>query len=65
MALSISLKEGDVASVTYHMDQCVNLGCSDQQIYETINVAAAYGGGSAMTQAVTEGIEVLKQSRSN
>ncbi|WP_394217499.1 carboxymuconolactone decarboxylase family protein [Halobacillus trueperi] len=63
MALAISVKDGDEASITYHMDQCVALGCSDQQIYETMGVAAAYGGGSAMSQAVTVGIRTLKEFR--
>jgi len=63
MALSIGVKEGDEASMTYHLDQCVALDCSDQQIYEAMLVAAAYGGGSAMSQGVTAGLEILKQLR--
>ncbi|WP_226579609.1 carboxymuconolactone decarboxylase family protein [Halobacillus litoralis] len=63
MALAISLKDGDQASMTYHLDQCVELGCSDQQIYETMGVGAAYGGGSAMSQAVTSGMNILKELR--
>ncbi|MBA2175902.1 carboxymuconolactone decarboxylase family protein [Halobacillus locisalis] len=65
MALAIALKEGDEASITYHMDQCIAKGCSDQQIYETMAVAAGYGGGSAMSQSVTTGMEVLDQLREN
>lgn len=61
IALAISVKDGDEASMTYHMDQCVELGSTDNQIYETMMVSAAYGGGSAMSQGVTKGIEILKQ----
>ncbi|RWZ54441.1 carboxymuconolactone decarboxylase family protein [Halobacillus fulvus] len=61
MALAISLKEGDEASITYHMDQCIAMECTDQQIYETMAVAAGYGGGSAMSQSVITGMEVLDQ----
>ncbi|MCA0988386.1 carboxymuconolactone decarboxylase family protein [Guptibacillus algicola] len=63
MALSISMKDGDQESITYHMDQCVELGCSDKEIYETMLVSAAYGGGSAMSQGVTKGLEILKELR--
>ncbi|WP_270182241.1 carboxymuconolactone decarboxylase family protein [Alkalihalobacillus sp. CinArs1] len=63
MALAISTKDGDKESMTYHMDQCVELGCSDKEIYETMLVSAAYGGGSAMSQGVTKGLEILKEIR--
>ena len=63
MALAISIKDGDEASITYHMDQCVAMECTDQQIYETMAVSAGYGGGSAMSQGVTAGLEILKQLR--
>ncbi|PPA70834.1 carboxymuconolactone decarboxylase family protein [Jeotgalibacillus proteolyticus] len=63
MAFAISIKDGDEASITYHLDQCVAMDCSDQQIYEAMAVAAAYGGGSAMSQGVTTGIERLKDFR--
>ncbi|SFF69824.1 Uncharacterized conserved protein YurZ, alkylhydroperoxidase/carboxymuconolactone decarboxylase family [Halobacillus alkaliphilus] len=63
MALAISLKEGDEPSIAYHMDQCVAMDCSDQEIYEAMGVAAAYGGGAAMSQSVTKGFEILKQLR--
>lgn len=63
MALAMSVKDGDVESMTYHMDQCVELGCTDKQIYESMMVSAAYGGGSAMSQGVTKGIEILQQLR--
>ncbi|MGI8314678.1 carboxymuconolactone decarboxylase family protein [Halobacillus mangrovi] len=63
MVLAISLKYGDEASITYHMDQCVEMGCTDQQIYETMGVSAAYGGGSAMSQAVTVGMKIVEEFR--
>lgn len=62
-ALAIAVKDGDESSIAYHMDQCVGHDCSDQQIHETLMVAAAYGGGSAMSHGVTMGLEMLKQFR--
>ena len=62
MALSIGVKDGDEASMTYHLDPCVALDCSDQQIYEAMLVAAAYGGGSAMSQGVTAVLKSLNNS---
>lgn len=63
MALAISVKDGDEASIAYHMDQCVEADCSDKEIYETMGVSAAYGGGSAMSQAVTTGLNILQEFR--
>ncbi|WP_227395021.1 carboxymuconolactone decarboxylase family protein [Jeotgalibacillus aurantiacus] len=63
MALAIAIKDGDESSIAFHMDQCVAHDCTDQQIHETMMVAAAYGGGSAMSHGVTMGLELLKQFR--
>lgn len=63
MALAISVKEGDEASIAYHMDQCVEAECTDKEIYESMGVSAAYGGGSAMSQAVTTGLTILQEFR--
>ncbi|WP_404407134.1 carboxymuconolactone decarboxylase family protein [Jeotgalibacillus malaysiensis] len=64
IALAIAVNDGDESSIAYHMDQCVSHDCTDQQIHETMMVAAAYGGGSAMSHGVTMGLELLKQFRS-
>ncbi|HEY9577805.1 MAG TPA: carboxymuconolactone decarboxylase family protein, partial [Pseudobacillus sp.] len=40
-------------------------GCSEQEMFEALGVAAAFGGGAAMSQAVTlvqEAIDELKMS---
>ncbi|KIL50983.1 carboxymuconolactone decarboxylase family protein [Jeotgalibacillus campisalis] len=62
-ALAIAVKDGDESSIAYHMDQCIGYDCTDQEIHETMMVAAAYGGGSAMSHGVTMGLELLKQFR--
>ncbi|SDJ10503.1 carboxymuconolactone decarboxylase family protein [Salimicrobium halophilum] len=61
MALAIALKDGDEASITYHMDQCLGKGCSKEKIYEIMAVASAYGGGSAMSRSIIKGIPIFEE----
>lgn len=60
-ALAISIKDADDTCIVYHMDQCIHHGCTEQQIKETMAVAAAFGGGAAMSSAVTAGLEAYAQ----
>jgi AhpD family alkylhydroperoxidase len=53
IALGISLYSQDEYCIIYHVKGCLDQGCSDQEIYEAIGVTAAFGGGAAMSQAVT------------
>lgn len=53
-ALSAKTKEllGLVAStvlrcndcITYHLDQCIKLGCTDEELHETLDIALVVGG---------------------
>ncbi len=53
IALGISLFSQDEYCIVYHTKGCIDQGCSDEEIFETVGVTAAFGGGSAMSQAVT------------
>ena len=53
IALGISIFSQDEYCIIYHTKGCLDQGCSEQEILETIGVTAAFGGGAAMSQAVT------------
>jgi AhpD family alkylhydroperoxidase len=53
IALGISLYSQDEYCIIYHTKGCIDQGCSEQEILEAIGVTAAFGGGAAMSQAVT------------
>lgn len=64
IALGISLYSQDEYCIIYHTKGCLDQGCSEEEIYEAVGVTAAFGGGAAMSQAVTlvqECIEELSQ----
>jgi len=67
IALGISLFSQDEYCMIYHTKGCLDQGCSEQEILEAVGVTAAFGGGAAMSQAVTliqecmEEINQLKQ----
>lgn len=53
IALGISLYSQDEYCIIYHTKGCLDQGCSEEEIFEAIGVTAAFGGGAAMSQAVT------------
>ncbi|MBM7648575.1 AhpD family alkylhydroperoxidase [Bacillus ectoiniformans] len=53
IALGISVYSQDEYCIIYHVKGCLDQGCSEEEILETLGVAAAFGGGAAMSQAVT------------
>ncbi|WP_203363030.1 carboxymuconolactone decarboxylase family protein [Bacillus sp. REN10] len=53
MALSISVFAQDEYCIIYHVKGCLDQGCSEIEMLEALGVAAAFGGGAAMSQAVT------------
>ncbi|MCJ8008563.1 carboxymuconolactone decarboxylase family protein [Lederbergia wuyishanensis] len=66
MALCISIYSQNEHCMIYHTKGCLDQGCSEQEIMESIGVAAAIGGGAVMSQAATvvrDSIEQLKQQR--
>ncbi|WP_210365231.1 carboxymuconolactone decarboxylase family protein [Bacillus sp. REN3] len=66
IALGISLYSQDEYCIIYHLKGCLDQGATEEQILEAVGVTAAFGGGAAMSQAVTlvqEAIAELNQPR--
>jgi AhpD family alkylhydroperoxidase len=64
IALGISLYSQDEYCIIYHTKGCLDEGCSESEILEAVGVTAAFGGGAAISQAVTlvqESIQELNQ----
>lgn len=53
IALGISLYAQDEYCIIYHVNGCLEQGASREEILEAIAVTGAFGGGAAMSQAVT------------
>jgi AhpD family alkylhydroperoxidase len=53
IALGISIYSQDEYCIIYHTKGCIDQGCSEEEILEAIGVTGAFGGGAAMSQAVT------------
>ncbi|SEH38245.1 alkylhydroperoxidase AhpD family core domain-containing protein [Halobacillus karajensis] len=53
MALGISIVAQDEYCMIYHTKGCVDQGATEKEILEACGVAAAFGGGAALSQAVT------------
>jgi AhpD family alkylhydroperoxidase len=53
IALGISIHAQDEYCIIYHTKACLDQGCSEQEILETVGVTAAFGGGASMSQGVT------------
>lgn len=67
IALGISIFAQDEYCIIFHTKACLDNGCKETEILETVGVAAAFGGGAAMSQAVTlvlQAIEELKDTAS-
>ncbi|MDQ0206643.1 carboxymuconolactone decarboxylase family protein [Alkalicoccobacillus murimartini] len=68
IALGISVYSQDEYCIIYHTKGCLDQGCSEDEILESVGVAAAFGGGAAMSQGVTlvqEAIQKLKSPASD
>jgi AhpD family alkylhydroperoxidase len=64
IALGIAIYSQDEYCIIYHTKGCLDNGTSEKEILEAVGVTAAFGGGAAMSQAVTlvqESISELKQ----
>ncbi|MRX72012.1 carboxymuconolactone decarboxylase family protein [Bacillus lacus] len=64
IALGISVVSQDEYCMIYHTKGCLDQGASEEEILEALGVTAAFGGGAAMSQAVTlvqEAISELNQ----
>ncbi|MDZ5472148.1 carboxymuconolactone decarboxylase family protein [Bacillus sp. 31A1R] len=66
IALGISIYAQDEYCIIYHVKGCIDQGASEEEILEAVGVTAAFGGGAAMSQAVTlvqEAMEDLNQMK--
>ena len=65
MALSISIVTKCEPCMEWHLDQAIQSGASDEEIYETIDVAIEMGGGQAGAYArfVLNALEYFKEKR--
>ncbi len=50
--------------VAYHIDQCLKVGVSDEELWEALDVALIVGG-SIVIPHLRRGIEFLDQARTN
>ncbi len=66
MALSISIVTKCEPCMEWHLDQAMQAGASDEEIYETIDVAIEMGGGQAGAYArfVLKAMEYFKNKSS-
>ncbi len=53
IALGISVYAQDEYCIIYHTKGCIDQGCTEEEIWEAIGVTGAFGGGTAISQAVT------------
>ena len=53
IALAISVHANNEYCIIYHTNGCLDAGGTEEEMMEAIGVAAALGGGSAMSQGVT------------
>lgn len=50
--------------IAYHIDQCVNVGCSDEELWECFDVALIVGG-SIVIPHMRRGVEFLDLARTH
>ncbi|MFC0523847.1 carboxymuconolactone decarboxylase family protein [Pontibacillus salicampi] len=64
IALGISVVAQDEYCMIYHTKGCLDQGATQEEMMEACGVAAAFGGGAALSQAVTlvqESIDEMQQ----
>ncbi|CAM3475147.1 carboxymuconolactone decarboxylase family protein [Marinicrinis lubricantis] len=64
IALGISLTSNNEVCTFNHVREALSSGATPKQVLETVAVAAALGGGHAMSQGVTRVQQALDQSGS-
>jgi len=63
IALGIALFANNEVCTMYHVQEALSKGASPKQVLETAAVAAAVGGGHAMSQGVTRVQQALEACR--
>ena len=64
IALGISISIRCNECITYHLNDVIEAGATDEEIIETINVSVMMGGGPALMYA-THAYEALHEMRAN
>ncbi|GKV55360.1 hypothetical protein NCCP2222_13070 [Sporosarcina sp. NCCP-2222] len=65
IALAISVYSHNEHCIVYHTKGCLDNGSTEEEMMEAIGVAAALGGGSAMSQGVTVLQDALEDFRTS
>ena len=65
MALSISIVTKCEPCMEWHLDQALQAGANDEEVYETIDVAIEMGGGQAIAYArfVLNALDYIKNQQ--
>ncbi|MBM7840530.1 AhpD family alkylhydroperoxidase [Alkalihalobacillus xiaoxiensis] len=53
IALGMSIHAQDEYCIIYHTKGCLDNGCSEEELLETVSVATAFGSGAALSQGAT------------
>jgi AhpD family alkylhydroperoxidase len=48
--------------IAYHIDQCIKVGCTDEELWETFDIALIVGG-SIVIPHLRRGVDFLDQAR--
>ncbi|ARD47771.1 alkylhydroperoxidase [Sporosarcina sp. P37] len=65
IALAVSVYAHSEYCIIYHTKGCIDNGCTVGEVLEAVGVAAALGGGSALSQAVTIVMQTLDELQEN
>lgn len=63
IALGIGIFSQDEYCIMYHTKGALDNGATEQEVLETVAVAAAFGGGAAISQGVTLVMDVVDHYR--
>ena len=63
IALGISLSHRDDQCVKYHVTEALHKGASEEEIWETVNVAVALSGGMTISQSAHWVSEAITMQR--
>lgn len=65
IALAVSVYAHSEYCIIFHTKACVDAGCTIAEVLEAVGVAAALGGGSALSQAVTLVMQTMDELNEN
>jgi len=65
IALALGVNAQDEYCIIFHTKGCIDQGCTEEEILEAVGVAAAFGGGAALSQAVTLVQDAITQFNQN